>query len=99
MRHALAEYEQNEGATPQRIIVYRDGVGEQMRDQIIGKEIGQFRETIATHCNKAQKPMLTLVVVNKRINQRMFTEGREFQNPEPGTILDHSLVENNDSNK
>lgn len=43
--------------------------------------------------------MLTLVVVNKRINQRMFTEDRQFQNPEPGTILDHSLVENNDSNK
>lgn len=100
LRGALAEYQQNVGSMPARILVYRDGVGEQMRDQIIAKEVGQFQSTLSQLCNKMDPPKLTLIVVNKRINQRMFIESRNaYENPEPGTILDHSLVENNDGNK
>mmetsp|Transcript_21726 Transcript_21726/g.33515 ORF Transcript_21726/g.33515 Transcript_21726/m.33515 type:complete len:118 (+) Transcript_21726:2035-2388(+) len=29
----------NEGEIPEKIVIYRDGVGEQMRDQIIDKEV------------------------------------------------------------
>lgn len=41
-------------------------------------------------------PDFTLVVVNKRINQRMFIKGTngEASNPEPGSIIDSQLVEN-----
>lgn len=72
-----------------------------MRTQIERKEVGQFREVIAKYCNKAAQPKITLVVVNKRINQRMFLADRrsDVANPAPGTILDHQLVENNDGNK
>jgi len=31
--------ENNKGVYPSKIIIYRDGVGEQMRDQIVSKEI------------------------------------------------------------
>jgi len=46
-------------------------------------------------------PALTLIVVNKRISQRMFTEDRDgrMNNPEPGTIIDSQITENNDANK
>merc|ERR1719506_868339 len=45
-------------------------------------------------------PKITLVVVNKRINQRMFTQsGHQINNPQPGTIIDTSLVENSQDNK
>ena len=83
-----------------KIIIYRDGVGEGMRDMIITNEISQFKETLKGHFNSANIPKITLIVVNKRINQRIFVQrGNEMQNPEPGTIIDSVLVENNESNK
>lgn len=47
------------------------------------------------------RPALTLIVVNKRISQRMFIEDRDgrMNNPEPGTIIDSQIIENNDANK
>ena len=47
------------------------------------------------------RPALTLIVVNKRISQRMFIEDRDgrMNNPEPGTIIDSHITENNDANK
>ena len=100
LKGALQEFEANEGCLPSKIVIFRDGVGEQMRAQIERKEIGQFREVIAKYCNKVSPPKITLVVVNKRINQRMFLEKhRDMANPQPGTILDQQLVENNDGNK
>jgi hypothetical protein len=48
------------------------------------------------HFNSANIPKITLIVVNKRINQRIFIQkGNEMLNPEPGTIIDSVLVENN----
>lgn len=37
---AIKQFAENhKGSYPSKIIIYRDGVGEQMRDQIIAKEI------------------------------------------------------------
>ena len=100
LKGALQEFAATEKCLPTKIVIFRDGVGEQMRAQIERKEIGQFREVIAKYCNKVSPPKITLVVVNKRINQRMFLEKhRDMANPQPGTILDQQLVENNDGNK
>lgn len=100
LKQALRAFNENEKKMPEKIVIFRDGVGDGMRQQIETKEVGQFREVLQKLCNKAAIPKLTLVVVNKRINQRMFLQrGGRFDNPEPGTILDHSLVENQDGNK
>lgn len=73
-----------------------------MRDQIVAKEITQFKEVIKEIYNSSQIPPITLVVVNKRINQRLFIEGKEgsqnFVNPPPGSIIDADLVENAEQN-
>lgn len=38
--NAIRQYaDNNKGMQPSKIIIYRDGVGEQMRDQIVAKEI------------------------------------------------------------
>lgn len=92
----------NQGSLPTKIVIYRDGVGEGMRDQIISKEIKQFKEACKSRYNAAATPpSITLVVVNKRINQRMFVQGSDgsVTNPLPGSIIDSNLVENQDSNK
>jgi hypothetical protein len=69
-----------------------------MRDQIIDKEVGQFKEALKPLYNQASGiPPITLVVVNKRINQRMFITGKNGQaeNPLPGSIIDSKLIEYN----
>jgi len=96
---AIKEFQNNnDGERPTKIIIYRDGVGAEMRDQIIDKEIGQFKEALKPLYNQVSgPPPITLVVVNKRINQRMFITGRDGQieNPQPGSIIDTKLIEYN----
>jgi hypothetical protein len=53
---------------PTNFIIYRDGVGDAMRDQVLSTEIPQFESAINELYNKAaSKPQITVVVVNKRI--------------------------------
>jgi len=94
---------ENGGNMPSKLIIYRDGVGEGMRDQIIDKELKQFKEALKPLYNKVTGiPPITLIVVNKRINQRMFvqgSDGKTVENPPPGSIIDSNLVENQQDNK
>jgi hypothetical protein len=98
---ALREYTANVRELPSKIIIFRDGVGDQMREQIIDKEVTQFKEAAKPMYNKAgDPPKITLVVVNKRIHQRMFIQSRHggVENPPPGSIIDSSLVQNESDN-
>lgn len=94
---ALNDFQQNCGSLPDKIIIFRDGLGEQQRDQCILKEVAQLKESLLEKYNQINPPKITLVVVNKRINQRMFCqEAGEVKNPPPGTIIDNKLVEYTD---
>jgi uncharacterized protein with ATP-grasp and redox domains len=47
LKNAIYHFSQmNDNQRPTRIIIFRDGVGEQMRDQIVAKEVAQFKEAI-----------------------------------------------------
>ena len=74
-----------------------------MRNQIVEREVKQFKDCLKTLYNKVTGvPPMTLVVVNKHINQRMFVQGadgRTIENPPCGSIIDNTLVENQDGNK
>lgn len=85
------------GCLPEHFIIYRDGVGDAMRKQVLQKEVSQFREAINEVYNKAaKKPHLTVIIVNKRITQRFFVPDGNGQliNPPSGCIVDTGLVEN-----
>jgi hypothetical protein len=61
------------GEFPTNFVIYRDGVGDAMRDQVLQAEIPQFEAAINKLYNKAAvAPEITVVVVNKRISQRFF---------------------------
>ncbi len=71
-----------------------------MRQQVLQKEISQFRKAIEDVYNKAaKKPSLTVIIVNKRITQRFFVENEMggYQNPPSGCIIDQKLVESESS--
>ena len=58
----------HDGQLPTNFIIFRDGVGDAMRQQVINKEILQFRQAFSEVFNPAgNQPKITLIVVNKRI--------------------------------
>ncbi|XP_065077054.1 protein aubergine-like [Ochlerotatus camptorhynchus] len=81
---------------PDRIIVYRDGVGEGQLKYVYDHEVNAIKEKLQLACKEQRAPSrLTFFVVNKRINTRLFLQKR---NPLPGTIVDDviTLPERND---
>ena len=72
---------------PDHIFIYRDGVGDSMRQQVIDFELEQVRKIIKEEYNLDDPsntgPALTLVIVNKRVRQRFFEkkEGYIFNPP------------------
>lgn len=92
----------HKGSQPTNFIIYRDGVGDSMREQVLANEIPQLRAVIADLYNQvAEQPAITVVVVNKRITQRFFIQesnGR-LSNPPSGCIVDKSLVEHEGTGK
>lgn len=92
---AFESFKSHQGDLPKHLIIYRDGVGEQMRDQVIQEEISQFKKAIFSVYNRAKKqPYITVIVVNKRISQRFFIEDRNgnLSNPPSGCIIYSDVV-------
>lgn len=68
IKRALGCFEERHGDYPDHFIIYRDGVGDAMRRQVLQKEITQLKEAINDTYNLAKKkPYITVVIVNKRI--------------------------------
>jgi aubergine-like protein len=84
--HKYREY--NGGALPQRIVLYRDGVGEGDIHTVLTHEV----ENLKSHLNWMygdQPYKMAFIVVTKRINTRLFLEGR---NPPAGTVADDCIT-------
>ncbi|XP_053677649.1 protein aubergine-like [Anopheles nili] len=90
---ALRSYQREFGANmlPRRILFYRDGVGEGQLRHVVEHEVRAIKESLMkVYANHAEyKAQLTVVVVNKRINTRLFVNGK---NPPPGTIVDDTIT-------
>jgi aubergine-like protein len=95
MAESLRRYFALNKALPQRIIVYRDGVGDGMLGAVLDHEVSQFYSAFAD-IGETYKPKLAVVVVKKRIHTRIFASDRgQMQNPLPGTVVDSVVVHPN----
>jgi hypothetical protein len=81
MRSFQCYREFNKGAMPNHIFIYRDGVGDSMRQQVIDFELEQLNKIIQEEygffdCEegKYNPPKVTLIIVNKRVRQRFFQQ-------------------------
>jgi len=84
---ALRKFHELRGALPQRIIVFRDGVGAGQLPMVVKHEVDQMKEVFAAF-GGAYQPKLAVVVVQKRISTRiMIPQGNQVSNPMPGTIV------------
>jgi len=91
MTDALKEYAaKNDGNYPERIIIFRDGVGDGQLLAVKENELPQIKSALK---RLPQEPQLVFVVVTKRIQQRFFwNQGGRLSNPSPGTIVDTQLT-------
>lgn len=62
---------------PDRIIVYRDGVGDGQIDTVAKYEVKQLLATFK-NIEPNYKPSLTVIIVQKRINTRLFAKCVSF---------------------
>ncbi|XP_035892676.1 protein argonaute-2 isoform X2 [Anopheles stephensi] len=92
----LLLYLQHNGALPDRIMYYRDGVSDGQFSEILTIELQALHAAIA-RTKPGYKPALTFIVVQKRHHTRLFphgngtSEGRNCNVP-PGTIVDSEIT-------
>lgn len=89
---ALHAYRDQHGTLPKKIIIYRGGVGDGQIGYVHDIEV----QTLEKHLDKIYnqmdlKPELLFIIVNKRINTRIFTSDRK--NPPAGTIVDDVITQ------
>lgn len=89
MVKALHAYKlRNNNALPQRIVIYRDGVGEGQIPYVYEHEVEQLKHRLAQVYGE-QKVMMAFIIVTKRLNTRLFFNKR---NPPPGTVVDDVIT-------
>merc|ERR1719411_2302456 len=83
---AIQVYVKNNGAPPQRIVFYRDGVGEGQVEQVKKQEVDVIRELLAS----LNVVKFTFLIITKRINTRIYlvNPDKQIVNPPSGSIFD-----------
>lgn len=92
----LKRYHQINGVFPETIVMFRDGVGDGQMNVCLEYEIPQLASAFKG-VSESYTPKLAFIVVQKRINTRIFTSlgGRadgEFGNPPPGAVMDNTIT-------
>jgi aubergine-like protein len=92
MTKALESFKKaNNGAYPERVIFYRDGVGEGQVAGICRPEVDQIKAAFAALNLQTQ---LMYINVCKRVNTRLFAgDEKRFQNPQPGMVLNKGVTD------
>nr|AAM96947.1 macronuclear development protein 1 [Stylonychia lemnae] len=91
MVKGLEAFKKANGAYPQQVIFYRDGVGEGQVNGVCIPEIEQIKAAIASLSIQVQ---FMYINVSKRINTRIFGgDVGSFKNPMPGTCFDATITD------
>jgi aubergine-like protein len=97
MTACLKKYQAVNKTLPQRIFIFRDGVGDGMLSMVEDFEIRQVEEAIKA-LQPDYQPMLSVIIVKKRMNTRIFrVDNRNrnqprYDNPPPGTVVDDIIT-------
>ncbi|GIY42047.1 piwi-like protein 2 [Caerostris extrusa] len=88
---SLRKYFEVNHRLPQKIIMYRDGVSDGQME-VVSKYEAEQLVSCFKHFSVDYSPSLSVVVVQKRINTRMYdveyqNNRKMFKNPPPGTIF------------
>lgn len=92
LNQALREFRIQHGSLPERIFLYRDGVGDGQIEYVHKQEINSLTkklDMLYERFGEGKSPKLTFIIINKRLNTRIFlnTNGHVV-NPVSGTVVD-----------
>ncbi|CAG5115063.1 unnamed protein product [Candidula unifasciata] len=92
LTNALRKYHSVNHFLPEKIVIYRDGVGDGQLNVLADHEVKQLHRSFSSFGDYS--PQCTTVCVQKRINTRIFKKERdgEVGNPLPGTVVDHTVT-------
>jgi len=86
LAQAVQIYQKSNGAPPQRIVFYRDGVGAGQEDNVRAQEVEQIK---AFFERQGMNVKFTFIIVAKRINTRFYKkQGNQYVNPPSGSVFD-----------
>lgn len=89
---AVRRFKEINQQVPERIIVYRDGVGEGQVRVVYEHEVQEIRNKLAgIYAAEGQTLKFCFVIVTKRINTRLFVQQQQ-RNPPPGTVVDDVIT-------
>nr|AIY62327.1 piwi [Fimbriaphyllia ancora] len=93
MSAALRRYNEIDGDLPDRILIYRDGVGDGQLRTVVEHEVPQLKASFSA-VSGDYKPRFSVVIVKKRISARLFfkNDGTNLTNPPPGTVVDSDIT-------
>lgn len=86
---AIRKYQEVHGYLPDRLLFYRDGVGEGQTNFVYEHELSNLRRVLEQYYGEKELK-LAFVIVSKRINTKFFAEDRQggAQNVPAGTVVD-----------
>lgn len=94
IKSRLDRWREHNGAYPENILVYRDGVSEGQFEQVLDTELPQMKAALKS-CNQSQTK-ITIVISVKRHNTRFFPTKAEQMNRsgniECGTVVDRGIT-------
>lgn len=89
----------NQGALPDKIILYRDGVSDGQYFKCVLQELPQVQRACEKIYLKKLKPKISFIVATKRIQVRIHPKdpknGDKNGNPKAGTIVDTDIISDN----
>ncbi|XP_043928563.1 piwi-like protein 4 [Protopterus annectens] len=92
MQGALRCWYEINHSLPNRIVIYRDGVGDGQLQLLVEYEVPQVLSSLQEH-SPDYRPKLSVVVVRKRGIPRIFLEDNgKLQNPPLGTVVDSGIT-------
>jgi aubergine len=92
MEKALEIYKEECGSLPEKILFYRDGVGEGQVQYVLSQEVYPLISRLSKIYGN-EEPKIAYIIVNKRINTRVFSKfGDRYANPKPGTVIDRGIT-------
>ncbi|XP_076054688.1 argonaute 3 [Oratosquilla oratoria] len=95
MLESLRHYHRIHHALPRCIVIYRDGVSDGQLHLTEEHEVPQLATIFQDF--DAYEPKMSFVVVQKRINTKIFASlnGRDLSNPGPGSVVDYAITKRN----
>jgi aubergine len=90
---ALRQFQEVHNALPERIMFYRDGIGDGQIEYVHSQEVKRLKQQLEEVYGKSAAPKFSVILVCKRINTRFFRKvPNRMENPVSGTVVDNTIT-------